>query len=516
MKKLTFIIIVFCVSSLTAQDFDILKLEGEPENLGPGVNSGVSDISPRITPDGKTLFFDRKYHPQNTDGTDDGDEIWFSNIQDDGTWGEAQRLGQPLNNDGNNWIESITPDGNSIFLANVYNYFDGSMSPGASISYRERGGWSFPKKQDIDDYENINDYVGFYLSNDSKVLLMSVQRKKKKENIGEKDIYVSFRTGENEWTKPKNLGTTINTEGEEIGPFLAADGVTLFYSTNGLEGFGDNDIYMSKRLDDTWTNWSKPLNVGPVINSDDWETGFTIPASGEYAYFVSAKSGYGKSDIFRIKLPQEAKPDPVVLVYGRVLNSATKEPLKANIFYETLPEGKEVGLARSEPENGTYKIVLPFGKQYGFLAKAKDFYAVSENLDLTDLKEYTEIEKDLYLSPIEVGEVVRLNNIFFEFGKAELKPESYPELDRVAKLLDENSGIKIELSGHTDNVGDDASNMSLSSARAQSVVEYLTSKGVSKGRLTSKGYGETSPVATNETEEGRAFNRRVEFKILGK
>ena len=178
---------------------------------------------------------------------------------------------------------------------------------------------------------------------------------------------------------------------------------------------------MTKRLDDSWTKWAPLVNMGPKLNSPGWDSYFTIPASGDYAYFVSSRSGEGQEDIFRIKLPELAKPDPVALISGQVLNSKTNAPISARITYESLPEGKELGVARSEPVNGDYKIVLPFGKKYGFSAKAKGYYAVSEFVDLTGMKEYGELNKNLYLAPIEVNQIVRLNNIFFESGKSVLK-----------------------------------------------------------------------------------------------
>ena len=490
-----------------------IEFEGEPENLGPNVNSSAGDFAPKISPDGRILFFTRDDHPENLGDPDDDQDIWYSELQSDGSWGPAKNIGGPLNNASSNFVSSISPDGNMILLGNAYNYFDGSTSQGVSIAYRDRKGWTFPKKQSIEKYENINDYVNYFMSQDGRVLLMATERKKKKECYGDLDIYVSFKIDDNQWTKPKNIGPTINTPESDAGIFLASDGVTMFFSSEGHGGYGDADIFITRRLDDTWTNWSKPINLGPKINTDGYESNFTVPAAADYAYFASTKDSYGDEDIFRIKLPQEAQPEPVVLVKGRTLNSKTKEPIQATITYELLPEGTDAGFARSEPVNGAYNIVLPHGFNYGFRAYADGYYAVSENLNLKSLEAYEEVEKDLFLSPVKVGEVVRLNNIFFETAKAELKDESIPELKRVIKLMEDNPSLKIELGGHTDSVGKDENNMTLSQARAQAVVTYLTKNGVSGKRLTAQGYGETLPIADNETEEGRELNRRVEFKL---
>jgi len=506
--KLLLLLLPFGVNSQ-----DVINFDSEPENLGQNVNTEYSELSPKISPDGKILFITR--YPPDNDGKNN---IWFSTLQEDGKWSVIKNIGTPLNVKGSSTsVGSITPDGNSLILSNIYRYFDGTVAGGGcSMSFRQRGGWSFPKQQNIDKYENLNQYVSYFLANDGKTLFMAIETKWK-GHMGEKDIYVSFKKSDNEWTKPKNIGNVVNTKGDEDDVFLASDGVTMFFASSGQAGgYGGSDMWMTKRLDDTWTNWSKPVNLGPKINSSADELSFVIPASGDYAYFVSAKSGYGKSDIFRIKLPGTAKPNPVVLVSGKVLNAKTKEPVMTEIKYEVLADGSEAGVARSEPVKGEYKIVLPYGKNYGYRAVAQGFYAVSENLDVTDLKEYKEIERNLYLAPIEVNEVVRLNNIFFEFGKATLKSESFSELNRVVKLMSENPSIELEISGHTDNVGSDADNLKLSQDRAQAVVDYLTQNGVKSGRISAKGYGESMPAGTNDTDEGKQFNRRVEFKILKK
>ncbi|PKP44697.1 MAG: hypothetical protein CVT95_10855, partial [Bacteroidetes bacterium HGW-Bacteroidetes-12] len=427
-----------------------------------------------------------------------------------------QNIGTPLNVPGySTSVQSITPDGNTILLSNLYKYFDGSVSGGGcSISFRQRGGWSFPKGQVIEKYENLNKYVNYYLSNSGQYLLMAIEKKK---GFGEKDLYVSFKTSENNWSVPKNLGNVVNTKGDEFGPFLAADDKTLYFVSEGqVGGYGGADVWMTKRLDDTWTNWSKPVNLGEKINSANFDAYFSIDASGEYAYFTSSKNSYGSSDVFRIKMPKEAKPEPVVLIYGKVIDQKTNQPIKAKISYEQLPSGKEVGTASTSPEDMVYKIVLPFGKNYGFMATANNYYSVTQNLDLSKLEAYQEMEVNLYLAPIQKDEAIRLNNIFFEFGKATLKEESFPELDRLVKLLTDNPSITIEINGHTDDVGADADNLKLSQDRAAAVVTYLTSKKIGGSRLSSNGFGETKPIADNKTEEGRQLNRRVEFVVKTK
>ncbi|OFY24915.1 MAG: hypothetical protein A2W98_03810 [Bacteroidetes bacterium GWF2_33_38] len=490
-----------------------LDFTDKPENLGQEINSIYDELAPRITPDGKALYFTRKYHPDNTGGFKDEDDIWYSELKNQfGKWSPAVNVGAPLNNPLNNFVQAITPDGNTLLLGNVYNK-DGSIMQGVSITNRTKEGWSFPEKQIIVDFYNLNKHANYYLSNDGMTLLMAIERK---DSYGGLDIYVSFRKGENRWSKPENLGPTINTPLNDYSPFLAADGETMYYSTAGKSGYGEDDIFITSLLDSTWTNWKEPNNLGDGINTPGSDSKYTIPASGEYAYYNTTTNSLGKNDIFRIKLPSIIKPKPVVLVYGRAINERNGKPIEAKISYEDLETGQEIGIARTNPNTGEYKIVLPAGKKYGFMAIADGFYSVTSNLDLSELDEYMEIEKDLRLAPIEVGAVFTLNNIFFEFAKATLMPESFPELNRAVKFLFSNQTIEIEIGGHTDNVGSDITNQNLSEARAQAVADYLQKSGIAAARMTVVGYGETRPVAFNTDDEGRQMNRRVEFKIMKK
>ena len=258
------------------------------------------------------------------------------------------------------------------------------------------------------------------------------------------------------------------------------------------------------------------MNLGSPINTDNCDAFFTLDAGGEYAYLTSSFNTYGESDIVRVKLLEREKPNPVVLVSGNVYNKKTNEPLSASLVYETLPDGIEAGNGISNPIDGAFKMVLPYDKNYSIRATADKFFAVSENLNLDSLIKagYKEIHKDLYLVPIEIGQVVRLNNVFFDFDKWDLRPESFVELDRVVKLLKENPAIEIEMSAHTDSRGSDEYNFTLSDNRAKSVREYILSKGITAARIISQGYGETKPEVPNDTDENRQLNRRVEFTIL--
>ncbi len=480
-----------------------------PQNLGPAVNSVYDDILPVIAPDGKTLYFCRSLSPENIGGG--RQDIWYAELLPDGTWGRAKNIGTPLNNRDNNYLCSITPDGNTIIVGDGYSDAK-NRQRSIAISKRTADGWSVPRAVNIRNFYNNNRFGEYSLSNDGKTMILAVERS---DSRGGKDLYVSFREDDTTWTEPQNLGPVVNSVGHEATPFIASDNTSLYFASDGHGGYGAFDVFVTRRLDSTWTNWSEPENLGATINTSGWDLYYTIPANGEFAYYVSYNSSFGAGDIFRVRLPEKVRPRPVVLVYGRVLNKKTNEPIETDIFYEILPQGTEAGLARSTPTTGEYKIVLPAGKSYGFRASAPNFLSVNDNLDLTQLKEYTEIRRDLYLVPIEAGTSVQLNNIFFDYAKASLRSESYPELNRVAKLLVENPGMVIEVGGHTDDRGGDDYNQKLSLARAQSVADYVVKRGnIDPSRTVAVGYGEAKPVATNTTDDGRQKNRRVEVVIL--
>lgn len=511
--------------------------EPQVENLGNMVNSEYNEINPMITPDGKTLYFARISHPNNTHGVKGSQDIWFSRLDTTSNkWGPSQRMNLPLNKDEYNCAYSITPDGNTMLIKGQYtngNY----ETRGFSFSKRTAAGWSAPQKIDIPGYVNLSkgQFDCGFMSTDGKVLLMAFSEKK---NSKEDDLYVSFRQKDGSWTKPTELGPEVNTKFTETTPFLAPDGATLYFSSNRDGGLGSNDIYVCKRVDKSWKHWSKPVNLGPKVNTDGYDAYYSLAASGEYAYLTTFKNTLGKGDIVRVKLNdgsnnQPSKvgggdniaektdittPDPVALISGRVIDQTTGRPIEARIVYQTLPDGAEAGEATSDPVTGEYKIVLPFGQKYTMRAIAKDFIAEGDNIDLTGKTGgYKEIKgKELKLVPIEVGRTIRLNNIFFDTGKSELRPESGPELDRLVTTLNDSPKMAIEVRGHTDNTGSNELNAKLSQDRADAVREYFISKGIEPDRVASKGFGETKPVVTNDTDEGRQQNRRVEFVIVKK
>lgn len=490
-----------------------LDVKSKPLNLGTNVNSSFDEISPVVAPDGTAIYFTRAKHPQNI-GKEHKQDVWYAEMRPDYNFGRAKNLGPPINTIHHNSSFSISPDGNTMLLNNVYRP-DGKLEKGLSITRRGNdGNWSKPKAVKINGYKNLNKYSEFCLSPNGKVLLMTIQQT---DTQGGKDIYVSFLNADGTWSKPKNLGKRVNTAESETSPFLAADGVTLYYSTSGFSGFGSNDIYVTRRLDNSWTRWSTPKNLGPEINTNKWDAYFSIPAKADFAYYITYhKSIAGSGDIFRVSLSDSNKPKPVALVKGRVFNAKTKQPISAEIDYEILATGKNVGKGHSNPKTGEYKVVLPLEKEYALLAEAKGYLSVDTTINLKGITKYTEIVTDLYLVPIEEGATVRLNNIFFSRNSARLLPESYPELNRLSKAMQENPTMKIRLEGHTEIFGNKRALMDLSKRRVKSVQKYLADRGIEAKRIKLKGYGARRPLSTKKDSKSRALNRRVEVRILSK
>ncbi len=493
------------------------------EQLDKNVNSDYSELNPLLSPDGKTLYFSRKNHPENMGGAKDKEDIWFSELKPDGKWALAKNMGPQFNNAGPNFVNAVasTPDGQSVLVLGNKYLPNGKMLAGVSMSTNMNGNWTKPMAINIENDYNFNEKANYFLANNRKTLLLSIERE---DSRGGRDLYVSFQKNDSTWKEPVNLGSVVNTANEESAPFLASDDQTLYFSSNGFSGYGGADVYMSKRLDDTWTNWSEPQNMGPDINSKLDDLFFNIPSTSEFAYYSRALTD-DNADIFRVKLPIYKNPEPVVIVKGKLIDGKTGKPVGAKIIYERLPDGKEVGIVYSNPETGAYEIHLPGGQNYGVRAQAEGHISENQNLDLTMVTIDGSVEtRDIRLTPIELAPIaitviepdakITLNNIFFNFKKAVLKVESYPELNRIVDLMKEKSTMTIELAGHTDSTGPEQYNLWLSEWRAKAVAKYLVYKGIGADRISIVFFGETKPIESNDKKEGRDKNRRVEFKII--
>jgi outer membrane protein OmpA-like peptidoglycan-associated protein len=504
MKKILLGVLLFAASFCTAQD------QYAPINLGENINTKHPEAHSVVSADGKEIYFWRELYRQAIEST--VQSAWYSKQDSAGNWKPAKYMSKPFNTAlMSSGIFNVSPDNNSILIRGYFKYGE-RIAGGCSMVTRSARGWNDPVGLEIPGLNDMTKgkYMGAFLMPDGKGLVFYFSEI---EGSYDNDLYVSFKKDDGTYTRPVSM-KGINTAADESTPFIASDNKTLYFSSNRAGGLGDNDIWKSTRKDDTWMEWTEPQNLGPTINSNDWDAYFSLDAKGEYAYLTSSKNSLGGSDIVKIKLAVENKPEPVVLIKGRVLNKNTSLPIQANIAYENLANAANMGVAISNPQTGEYQIALPYGVNYGFSASANNFISISDNIDLTSVSEYKEIIRDLYLVPLETGQVIRINNIFFETAKADLKEESFAELNRLVKLMEQNPGMEIALGGHTDNVGSEESNQKLSTERSKSVLDYLVSKGIAAGRISSAGYGKSKPVAENETEEGRALNRRVEFTVV--
>jgi len=532
---------------LTLVSISSLSVFAQPayENLGAKVNSLYSEIRPTISADGNYLYFVVEGNPKNAAYKTDklAQDIWYSTLDESGNWGQAIQAGAPVNTNKDNAIFWVSPDGNRILIRGAFD--NGKyVGRGFSLCNKTENGWANPNRLKISGFNRmaVDKYMGASMANDGKTLFLYFSEEK---NSFLNDIYVSKLNGDTEtWSTPEKLGNNINMDDyDEISPYLASDMATMYFSSNRPGGKGDYDIWMTKRLDSTWKNWSAPVNMGDSINSAGWDAYFSVDAKGDYGYLSTTTKTLGGTDLVKTKLSESQKPKTVVMVYGKVYNGQTKEPMDAQLFYDLVPGETSEGNAIATPD-GAYKVTLPYGKKYSIRASADKFFSVIDTLDFSSFGTYKEIHRDLYLYPVvedtkvlldsngnvirnnmdsignisldslKEGQILASNNILFDFGKSMLRAESYTELDKIARMMMANPDVQIELSAHTDAIGGYSENLKLSDDRAFASKQYLISKGVKADRVVSKGYGETTPVASNLTDGGRQLNRRVEFRIL--
>lgn len=484
----------------------------KPEKLNDNINTPYKELKPLITPDGKAMFFSRVNDPSNIGGKKDPEDIWYAEKDENSEWKAAVNVGSPLNNDGPNFISSIIPHKNGYVLLLGNQYKKSRMISGLSIAYKLDSGLSSIKNVVIEGYENYSPYASYSISQNQQAILMSVQRR---DTYGNRDLYVSFQEKSGRYSIPKNLGDLINTSDEESSPFLAPDGKTLFFSSKGHLGFGGSDLFISRRLDDTWTNWSEPENLGPTVNDENDQIFFQLEYDSKYAYYVN---GTGEdADIYRIELPVMHLPEPIITLYGQALDRKTMLPLSGVDLELLNTTAGSIQESQITAQDGFYSFTLPISSIYELNAIKDGYISVEhEPLDLHTVYESDSIFRNILMTPIEVGQRISLDNIYFDFDKATLKPESTPQLDKVYDFLRSNKKVKIQLDGHTCSIGQDDYNQKLSEDRARAVLEYLSKKGVKDKRLSSFGFGETKPIASNDEEATREQNRRVEFVILEK
>lgn len=479
----------------------------DPKNLGPNVNSADYEYFPVLTADEQTLVFTK--NKRRAGGVDMQEDFYIS-FSKNGEWMPAMNLGRPINTDDNEGAQTITADGKQLFFIGCNRKRTGLGSCDIYRSLRNGKNWGEP--------ENLGSPVNSSkwesqpsVSADGKTLYFVSNRG---GGEGGMDIWVTHLAPNGKWTNPRNLGDVINTPFSEETPFIHPDGKTLYFTSDGHVGMGGKDIYVTRM--DSVGNWSAPENLGYPINTWKDEQGLFVAASGDYAYFSSDREGgFGKLDIYGFKLYESARPNRVTYVEGRLTDKETGLPLAAKFELIDIETSEMVVNSQSDPVDGSFLVTLPVNHDYALNVSKEKYLFHSEHFSLPNMKDVTKpYRMDVELQPIKFGEKVVLRNIFFETASYELLSESKIELEKLLAFMNNNPTIRIEIGGHTDNVGKPEDNQLLSENRSKSVRTYLIDNGISADRIDYKGYGEKQPIDTNETPEGRANNRRTEFKVL--
>ena len=482
------------------------------KNMGENINSANDEYLPAITADEQTLIITvrRPKDAQTISQATKLEEDFYISNQNNGVWTKAEPIGPPLNTHGNEGAQCISPDGQYIYFT-ACNRDDGLGSCDIYFSKKTGNGWTTPVN--LGSPVNTSAWESQpSISADGKNLYFASSRENGK---GGMDIWKCIMNENGSFGNPINLGDSINTRYNEMSPFIHPDNQTLYFSSDGMLGMGGKDIYFSRKNKDGI--WTKPVNIGYPINTYADEINLLVNAKGNLAYFSSDKpGGYGKYDLYSFELYKEARPQMVSYMKGKVFDAESLRKLDAGFEVINLENGEVVAQSKANAISGEFLVCLPVGKNYAINASKEGYLFYSDNISLegihSEVKPYL---KDIPMKPIKVGEVVVLRNIFFETDKYDLKNESKVELDKLTSLLKKNPLLKIEISGHTDNVGNEKYNLTLSENRARIVSEYLTTNGIAKTRLSFKGYGMSKAVDNNNTEEGRANNRRTEFKVTG-
>lgn len=484
-------------NAIFAEDAKKHPVPFTPKNLGPNINSSNWEYFPYLTPDGKLLAFTRLIHNQ--------EDLYIAKRTKDG-FSLAEPFGDNINSEQDNeGAETMNADGNLLFFT-ACNRFDGLGSCDIYFSQMVNGHWSDP--QGIGKPVNSGSWEAQpSFSSDGRSLYFASNRP---GGLGGKDIWVSYLSDNMQWSEPQNLGPSINTIYDDQCPFIHADNQTLYFTSNGWPSIGSGDIFVSRKTD---TGWTKPVNLGYPINTENDDNGLTVSYDGKMAFLASNReNGLGGLDIYAFELPENVKPQKVTYVRGTVRDAKTKQPISAGYSLVDLDTRKEV--YKGDSKNGSFFVSIIADKNYMLEVQKEKYLFYSQNINLKESSQLHPYEQVITLEPIEVNSKMILNNVFFDFDKSDLDSISGLELDKVADLLQKNPTIRIEISGHTDNKGDDKYNLSLSQRRAESVVAYLLQKGIERSRMVAKGYGETQPVAPNDTDENRARNRRTELKII--
>ncbi len=482
----------------------------KPVNLGTEVNSQGDEYMPNLTADGGTLFFTAR-RPGNMGGfnprwNDFGEDFYISKYEN-GKWSKAENLGPPINTSDNEGAACFSQDGQWVYFTGC-NRPEGIGECDIYISKYNGASWSSPVNLG-EGVNSANYETQPWLSHDGRTLYFVSTRP---GGHGGTDIWYSQL--ENElWGEPKNLGIPVNTPGNEYSPSLHASGQVLYFSSDFHDGFGGMDIFY---VDKKESGWGEVKNMGFPINTPAQERFLFVSSDGKTAYYSTdqIEGGWGRNDIFSFALSKELQPPPATFVRGVVRDSLTGNPVSAKLSFISLKSGDTLRSVLSDAKAGKFLVSLPLGESYAAYIDEPGYLLYSANFSLENVDAGKHYELDISLSPFRSGSSITLRNVFFATASYELLDQSRAELNRMVTLMRKNPGMQVEIEGHTDNEGSDSYNLTLSQNRAESVRAYLIQNGIVATRVSSKGYGESRPVADNDTEEGRALNRRTEFRII--
>jgi hypothetical protein len=482
-----------------------------PVNLGKNVNSEYDEYWPSLTADEKTLIFTvlvkGKKRPDLL-GISRNEDFYVSKYED-GLWAKRENLGPPLNTSQNEGAQSLSVDGKYMFFT-ACNRKEGYGSCDIYFSAKFQNRWSVASN--IGAPVNSSSWEAQpCLSADGNTLYFISNCPGGK---GKMDIWKSSWNDKGYWNKPVNLGDTINTSDDEMSPYIHPDNQTLFFSSDGHPGMGGFDLFRVKKHDDG--TWDQPENLGYPINTHGDEIGLIVNAKGDKAYFSSDRLSESGKDIYEFELYKEVRPQPVSYMTGKVFDIGTGKPLTAKFELIDIKSANVVMEAFSG-KDGSFLVCIPTNKDYALNVSKEGFLFFSEHFSLSGIHEAVNpYHRDVPLSPIITGQKSVLRNVFFEYNSFRLRDKSRVELNKLVEFLSLNSGVIMEIGGHTDNIGDKAYNITLSENRAKAVYKYLIEHQIDKKRLSFKGYGMSQPVDDNSTPEGRARNRRTEMKVIGK
>jgi outer membrane protein OmpA-like peptidoglycan-associated protein len=474
-----------------------------PVNMGSSINSKDQEYSPAFAIDEKTIYITKRMG--NLSDNRPNEDLYFAELNDE-SWDKVKDIGPPINTIENEGAFSISSDGNYIFFTSCSRN-GGKGQCDIWLTSKKNNRWDEPK--------NLQSPINTKywesqpsISSDGRMLYFSSDRP---GGYGGTDIWVSEFSNSG-WSAPKNLGPTVNTSKDEQFPFIHSDNRTLYFSSNGHPGLGKSDLYLTRK--DVKLNWETPINMGFPINSRGQDWNLVVARDGKTAYFSSDQlKGFGGLDIYTFQLPEKLQAEKVSYLRGYVRDAITKQPLSANVELSPI-NGEPTTLTYAKPGTGMFLVPLKTNMKFALTIDKDGYLFYTEFYNMPAIQRDQPIELIIDLEKIELGNSVVLKNIFFDTDKSDIKDESKQELEKLIDFLSENNSIRIEISGHTDNVGDSKHNMVLSENRAKSVCDFLTNNGIEKSRLTYKGFGDTQPIKQNNTDENRAKNRRTEFKII--